>query len=159
MDTGEIIRQLKASQIYATHNCGGGFKMSEAFLFDGTGPFSKEAKEVQEKLISSLKEREEELKKKMKRATTGAQTTTKAVNLGKLLEKVIPTMQDFKWHLPDCRFLGDPIDFINFQGLCNGQITSISFIEVKSGKARLNDHQKCIKDAIEDKKVYYKEFS
>ena len=34
----------------------------------------------------------------------------------------------------------------------------LHFVEVKSGKARLNKHQKSIKDAIEDHKVSYKVF-
>jgi len=67
-------------------------------------------------------------------------------------------MKDFKLDLPDCRFLGDPIDLITFNGFSKGKIDSINFIEVKSGAARLNQHQKSIKDAIEDKKVLYKVF-
>ena len=63
-------------------------------------------------------------------------------------------MADFKWELPDSRFLGDPIDLITFNGLSMNKIKSINFIEVKSGQARLNAHQKSIKEAIEDKKYH-----
>jgi predicted Holliday junction resolvase-like endonuclease len=66
-------------------------------------------------------------------------------------------MKDFKWTVPDCKFIGDPIDLIIFNGLSIQKINSISFVEVKSGKTvRLNEHQKSIKDAVEDKKVSYK---
>jgi len=58
--------------------------------------------------------------------------------------------------LPDCRFLGDPVDFLAFNGVSVGRVSSISFIEVKSGQSRLNAHQKSIKDAVQDKKVTYK---
>ncbi len=66
--------------------------------------------------------------------------------------------EDFKWQLPDCRFLGDPIDLLTFNGLYLNKIDSISFIEVKSGKARLNKHQKLVKEAVEDNRVKYRVF-
>ena len=91
-------------------------------------------------------------------ATEKALITTKAVNIGKNLEKILPTLKDFTWELSDCRFIGDPLDMITFNGLSSNKIDSISFIEVKSGAARLNSHQKMIRDAINDKKVSYKEF-
>lgn len=159
MKTEEIIQLLKKSDIYAEHSaCGCEFKISDALLFDGTKPFPFKAIEVQKNLEEGLKDRQEELKKSLKRATTGAQTTAKSVNVGKLLEKVFPTMNDFKWELSDCRFLGDPIDIVIFHGLSAGKVESIRFLEVKSGKARLNTHQKNIKEAIENNKIKYEEF-
>ncbi len=159
MDTEEIIQLLKKSDIYAEHpGCGGEFKISDALLFDGTKPFPFKATEVQKNLEEALKKRQEVLDKSMKLATTGAQTTSKSVNAGKLLEKVFPTMKDFKWELSDCRFLGEPIDLIIFHGLTAGKIASIDFLEVKSGKAVLNKHQKDVKEAIENNKVKYEEF-
>lgn len=158
MSTEEIIRKLKETNIYAECPCGGEFKLSQAILFDGTKPFPPKALEIQTQLQEGLEEREEELKKRKTLATEKALITTKAVNVGKNLEKVLPTMKDFRWELPDSRFLGDPIDLITFNGLSIGKVNSINFIEVKSGNARLNEHQKSIKDAIEDKRVSFKVF-
>lgn len=158
MQTEEIIQQLKQSDLWAESPCGCEFKLSESILFDGTKPFPKEALESKDAFLNELKEREEELKKQKKLVTEKAFITTKAVNIGKNAEKILPTLKDFKWDLPDCRFMGDPIDLITFNGLSINKIDSISFIEVKSGKARLNAHQKIIKKAIEDKKVSYKEY-
>jgi predicted Holliday junction resolvase-like endonuclease len=67
-------------------------------------------------------------------------------------------MDDFRWALPDCRFLGDPIDLVTFNGCCQNKIKSISFIEVKSGKARLNKNQRLVRDAVQDKNVLYEVF-
>jgi len=157
MDIESLIIQLKGSKLRAEcPNCEGEFNLSKAVLFDGTKPFPKNAQEVQEQLQEELKDREEELKTKKNRATKTATNTTIAVNVGKNLEKVLPTLKDFKWALPDSRFLGDPIDLIIFNGLSSGKVNSISFIEAKSGNARLNQHQKSVKDAIEDKKVSYR---
>lgn len=158
MEIEETIQQLKNSDLWAESPCGCEFKLSEAILFDGTKPFPREALKSKEAFLDELKEREKELKKQKKLVSEKAFITTKAVNIGKNVEKILPTLKDFKWNLPDCRFMGDPIDLITFNGLSINKINSISFIEVKSGMARLNTHQKMIKDAIEDKKVSYKEY-
>lgn len=157
MDTEQLIKTLKKSNLYAECPCGDEFKLSEAILFDGGKPFPPEALEVQKQLKEELKARAEDIKKRKKLATEKAEKTAKAVNVGKKLEVVLPTLKNFKWDLPDCRFMGDPIDLITFNGCCSGSVCSVSFIEIKSGQARLNKHQKAVKDAIEDKKVSYRE--
>ena len=149
---------MRESNLYAECPCGGEFKLSRSILFDGTKPFPKKALEIQKQLKEELKDREEKLKKRRKLATEKAQITTKAVNIGKSLEKVLPTMRDFKWPVPDSKFLGDPIDLMVFNGLSVNKVKSINFVEVKSGKARLNKHQESIRDAIEEQKVSYKVF-
>ena len=158
MNIEQLIKKLRESNLYAECPCGGEFKLSSAILFDGTKPFPENALELQKRLSADLKDREDQLKKRRKLATEKAQITTKAVNIGKNLEKVLPTMRDFKWPVPDSKFLGDPIDLIVFKGLSVNKVKSISFIEVKSGKARLNRHQKSIRDAIGEQKVSYKVF-
>jgi predicted Holliday junction resolvase-like endonuclease len=154
----QLIKKLRESNLYAECPCGGEFKLSRSILFDGTKPFPEKALEIQKQLKEKLKDREEELKKRRKLATEKAQITTKAVNIGKSLEKVLPTMRDFKWPVPDSKFLGDPIDLMVFNGLSVNKVKSINFVEVKSGKARLNKHQESIRDAIEEQKVSYKVF-
>jgi predicted Holliday junction resolvase-like endonuclease len=154
----ELINQLQKSGLYAECPCGEEFKLSDAILFDGTKPFPKNALDAQKRLKELLEEREEDLKKRKKLATDAAQNTTKSVNLGKRLETVLPTLKDYKWELPDSRFLNDPIDLITFNGLAIGKVSSISFVEIKSGQAKLNNHQKSVRDAIADKKVSYKEY-
>ncbi len=155
----KLLEKLKKSDLYAECGCcNGEFKLSDSILFDGTKPFPTDALDVKNTLIDGLKQAEEDLKKRKKLVTEKAEITTKSVNIGKSLEKVLPTMSDFKWDLPDCRFLGDPIDLVTFNGMSINKLESISFIEVKSGKARLNKHQKSVKDAIEDNRITYKVF-
>jgi predicted Holliday junction resolvase-like endonuclease len=158
MTTAELINKLKNSNLYAECECGEEFKLIDALIFDGSKNFPNEAIEKQKNLIEALNLRKEDLIGRQKRATVTAMNTTKAVNIGKNLEKILPTLRDFKWELPDSRFLGDPIDLITFNGLSVGKVHSLSFIEVKSGNAKLNPHQKSIKEAIEDKKISYREF-
>jgi len=158
VNTELLIKKLKTSTLYAECPCGGEFKLSKAILFDGTKPFPEETLKIQKQLKDELKERETELKKRKKLATEKAEITTKAVNIGKNLEKVLPTMKDFKWIVPDSKFLGDPIDLIVFNGLSMSNVSSLSFVEVKSGNASLNKHQKSIRDAIEERRVSYRVF-
>ena len=158
METEEIIQALKNSNLWAESPCSHEFQLSKAILFDGTKPFPKEALESRNALLDGLKDREVDLVKQKKLVTSKAQITSKAVNIGKNLEKITPTLKNFRWALPDCRFLGDPLDLVTFNGLSVNNINSISFIEIKSGAGRMNAHQKSIKDAIEDKKVFYQEF-
>jgi predicted Holliday junction resolvase-like endonuclease len=159
MNTEELIKKLKTSNLYAEcPECSGEFKLSRSILFDGTKPFPTKALETQESLKEELQSRDDNLKTRKKLATEIAENTTKAVNVGKNFEKILPTMKDFKWKLPDSRFLGDPIDLITFNGLSESKVDSLNFIEVKSGNSRLNKHQKSVRDAIEDQRVSYREF-
>ena len=47
----------------------------------------------------------------------------------------------------------EPIDLIVFEGLVKRKVDFITFLEVKSGKSRLNSHQRMIRDAVQDGKV------
>jgi len=158
LSTQKIIESLKKSDLYAECPCGSEHKLSDLLLFDGTKPFPPEVLEVQEQYEEELRKRNVKLEKNKKLTTEKATITTRSVNIGKNLEKILPIMEDFKWQLPDCRFLGDPIDLLTFNGLSVNHIDSISFIEVKSGKARLNKHQKLVKEAVEDNRVKYRVF-
>jgi predicted Holliday junction resolvase-like endonuclease len=154
----KIIDSLKKSDLYAECPCGAEHNLSDLLLFDGTKPFPPEVQEVQDQYEEELRKRNAKLEKNKKLTTEKATITTRSVNIGKNLEKILPLMEDFKWQLPDCRFLGDPIDLLTFNGLSVNNIDSISFIEVKSGKARLSKHQKLVKEAVEDNRVKYRVF-
>ena len=61
----------------------------------------------------------------------------------------------------DYRFMGNPVDYIHFQGLSDlidgvsNEITSIDFIDIKTGKSSLNKSQRRIRDAIKDSRVKF----
>lgn len=156
MEIYELINNLKTSGLFAECPCGEEFAISDVFLFDGIAkPFPKEGLEIQTELQQSLSDQRAELAKQIKQIMEKTAKTTAAVNIGKTLEKVLPVAKYFKWVVPDTKVLGDPIDMLIFNGLSNGKVDSLSFVEVKSGAARLNGHQKSIRDAIADHKVSY----
>jgi len=155
MNTQDFIKDLQKSNLYAECKCGEEFKLSDALLFDGLGKFPVEVQERKSEMEQALKDWREGLAKKKLLATKGAERTAKAVGIGKNIEKIVPTFKEFPLDLSDCRFLGDPIDILVFSGLTNNLVHSMSFIEVKSGGARLNANQKMAKEAVESNRVSY----
>lgn len=155
MKINQLIKDLSTSELFAVCPCGEEFAIADTFLFDGTKPFPKEALEIQTELQKGLDAQRALLAKQIKQITERTAKTTAAVNIGKNLEKILPVAKDFKWVVPDTKVLGDPIDMLIFNGLSNGNVDSLSFVEVKSGAARLNGHQKSIRDAIADHRVSY----
>ncbi|MEK6819858.1 MAG: Holliday junction resolvase-like protein, partial [Nanoarchaeota archaeon] len=77
---------------------------------------------------------------------------------GLFSEQLAPYLPDFPYSPSEVRFLGKPIDFIVFRGADNKQIDEVVFVEVKSGKAKINNHEKNLKETIEKKKVRWEEY-
>ncbi|MDQ6788588.1 MAG: hypothetical protein M3033_17435 [Acidobacteriota bacterium] len=79
---------------------------------------------------------------------------SQSVILGKVTEHLIPYLPKFNYNPKDVRFFGDPIDLIVFDGLNDGFIKEIVFIEVKTGSAsRLSRKQQDIRDAIRSRPI------
>ena len=79
------------------------------------------------------------------------------VNVGKTIEEVVTILPTFPYNRNDCRSLLDPIDYLIFDGLARkGNVSQLHFVDVKTGAARLNEHQKQIKSAVESKKVEFR---
>ena len=57
----------------------------------------------------------------------------------------------------ELNFIGSPIDFVGFKGLDGDGEIEIKFIEVKSGKSRLNKNQRRIRDAVAAKRIEWVE--
>ncbi len=78
---------------------------------------------------------------------------------GKTLEKLIPFLDKFPYDAHDMRWLGDPVDFIIFNGYSSEKSPKeIVFCEVKSGDGKLSKVQSEIKELIGNKKVRWFEF-
>lgn len=78
---------------------------------------------------------------------------------GKTLERLIPFLENFEYDPHDIRWMGDPIDFVIFDGSSSEDgPKQIVFCEVKSGDSKLTKKQNRIKELIENKKVKWYEF-
>ena len=75
------------------------------------------------------------------------------------MEKILPATSKFRYNVKDCRALFDPIDYVSFNGLdAQKKVESISFLEVKTGNARLQKNQKLIKRAVEKGNIKLKKY-
>lgn len=157
MGNANIIEELKRANLVATcSHCNCDFELSKTIMFDGRSQFPDVAQKKREQMLLELNERMEGLKKR-KISVEGAEKKAIEVNIGKIIEKVVPAYKHFTMPLNDCRPLFEPIDLIVFNGASKSMVDYITFLEIKTGEARLNQHQKAIKHAIDDKKVRYEE--
>lgn len=83
---------------------------------------------------------------------------SRAVLSGFFSEQLAPYLPDFPYSPSEVRFLGKPIDFLVFKGMDNKRIDEVVFVEVKSGKAKINNHEKNLKETIRKKKVKWEEY-
>lgn len=83
---------------------------------------------------------------------------SRAVIGGQFSENLAPYLPDFPYLPTECRFLGKPTDFIVFKGMDEKDISEVVFVEVKSGKSKLNAQEKKLKETIEKKKVKFEEY-
>lgn len=77
---------------------------------------------------------------------------------GQFSEQLAPYLPNFEYLPTECRFMGKPIDFIVFKGMDEKKIDEVVFVEVKSGNAKLNAHEKNLKETIEKKRVKWVEY-
>jgi predicted Holliday junction resolvase-like endonuclease len=73
------------------------------------------------------------------------------VRLGHIAETLAPFLEQFEFDPERCSFMGKPIDYISFGD------DEITFIEVKSGNAQLNQRQRQIKKLVEQRAISWKE--
>ena len=105
----------------------------------------------EQKVKEAIEKREEEIKEEaIKRSAR--------VLAGKTLEKFIPFLKNFPHNPQDARWLGDPIDFVIFDGLSSGEPSKIIFCEVKSGESKLTKQQEKIRELVKKKRVEWSEF-
>jgi len=80
-----------------------------------------------------------------------------SVTAGKVFEQLVPYLPGFPFNPKDARFLGAPVDLVVFDGLSDGEVRRIVFIEVKTGNAGLNARERRVRDAIEAGRVEWSE--
>ena len=157
-EISDLIAVLQKSDLTAKcPRCNEASKLSEFLMWDGTAEHPDKAKKIIDLHEKGLEEANDDLDKKEIRSDEGAEQKAIDVGFGKTIEKLIHLHKEFKFPLADCRFLAEPIDVIIFEGSAKNSVDHITFMEIKSGKARLNSHQKMVRDAINDQNVIVEE--
>ncbi|MFS8822654.1 Holliday junction resolvase-like protein [Synechococcus sp. W60.2] len=112
-----------------------------------------------ESQIQILKEQHQQaLKEARNRSLDGS----RAVIKGKIAEQLAPVLPNFKYLPSDARFIGDPIDYIIFNGYTKIKDNSASesnleivILDVKTGQASLSQFQQAIARAINAGRVRF----
>jgi predicted Holliday junction resolvase-like endonuclease len=137
--------------------CTDDFHLSDATLFSIADAPPEEALAAIAAAREGIKERKEELIRAKLRMTERAQNTAQAVNLGKIVEKIVPSFTSFGYAAGDCRALFEPVDYLIFSGLTGSRkVNALYFVDVKSGGARLTAKQRTIKDVVDAGAVKFK---
>jgi predicted Holliday junction resolvase-like endonuclease len=161
--TSKILDQLKKSKLIAEcPNCQREFQLAKAILFDGSKPLPAKAEDKKNKMLEGLdelkqeiKDREDELKNSLintpKRAERGAISS----NLGTLMQNFLPYNKDFNKNMSmaDSRFLSQQLDVIVFDGASNNDVKHITFMDAKTGDAKMEHNQKQISDVVANGRV------
>ena len=88
---------------------------------------------------------------------TDAVQRSLAVTSGKVHEQLVPYLPEFGFNPKDARFLGSPVDLVVFDGLSDGDVRRVVFLEVKTGASALNRRERQVRDAIEARAVEWAE--
>ena len=76
---------------------------------------------------------------------------SQSITYGKMTEHVVPCLPGFRFNPSDARFIGSRIDFVVFDGLGDGEVKRIVFIEIKTGMSNLSARVRNVRNAVQDK--------
>ena len=82
---------------------------------------------------------------------------SRAVTTGKVAEQLVPHFPAFPLNPRETRFLGSPVDFVVFDGLEEGLVRRVVFVEVKTGSATLSNREKLVREAVRAGRVEWLE--
>jgi hypothetical protein len=89
------------------------------------------------------------------RERTDAVGRSRSVILGELYETIAPLIPGFRYAPRDMVFIGKGIDYLVFDGLSEGKLKEIVFLELKTGKSKQNGNEKDIEQCIRQGRVRY----
>jgi predicted Holliday junction resolvase-like endonuclease len=82
---------------------------------------------------------------------------SQAVTMGKVSEQLVPYLPGFPFNPKDVRFLGSPVDLVVFDGLADGALRRVVFVEVKTAGAGLSQRERQVRTAVQDGQVEWQE--
>jgi predicted Holliday junction resolvase-like endonuclease len=86
-----------------------------------------------------------------------AVSQSKAITRGQIYEQFATYFPEFDFNPKDAQFLGKPVDFIVFDGLDEGRLRRIVFVEVKTGASTLNTRERRIRDVVRGGAIEWRE--
>jgi predicted Holliday junction resolvase-like endonuclease len=86
-----------------------------------------------------------------------AVSQSRAVTRGQVFEQFAAYFPSFEFNPKDAQFIGKPVDFVVFDGLDDGELRRIVFVEIKTGDAVLSTRERRIREAIQGGRVEWRE--
>ena len=87
---------------------------------------------------------------------------SRSVIKGKVAEQLLPILPQFQYLPSDARFIGDPIDYVIFNGYTDvkdnnrdGSNLEVILLDVKTGKASLSRCQQAISRAVDEGRIRF----
>ncbi|WP_032881625.1 Holliday junction resolvase-like protein [Acinetobacter sp. WC-323] len=112
-----------------------------------------------EKYIAEL---ELEHKQALQDAQKRSVNTSRAVLKGKMAEQFAPILPEFQYLPSDAKFLGDPVDYVVFDGYTDfrdgdgtAEDIEVILLDIKSGGARLSKGQQAIAQAVREGRIRF----
>jgi predicted Holliday junction resolvase-like endonuclease len=103
-----------------------------------------------------------DFQRQIKEATKRSVDQSRSTLKGQIAEQMAPVLPGFSYLPADARFLGDPIDYVVFNGRTNlgynetaEQELEIVLLEVKHGQSKLTPVQRAIAAAVEKGRVRF----
>lgn len=98
-------------------------------------------------------------RKALKKVRQDAVKRSGAVKGGQIAEQLAPFLPNFPCNPADAHFLGQPVDYIAFPGLCEkNTVDEILLIEVKTNTSQLSGREKEIREAVKSGRIRYVEY-
>ena len=141
-------------------------KVNETIVSDLEAEINKNAslemlyQTLKDKVNHQIKEMEATHKLEIKKARKESVEKSRAVIRGQATEHLAPYVME-NVNPKDCRFMGNPIDYVVFDGLSDltdkvaKDIKEVIFVDVKTGKSNLTTVQRRIRDAIKEGRVSF----
>ena len=119
---------------------------------------SKTIREYESQIQAINTKHQQAIKEARNRSIDGS----RAVIKGKIAEQLAPVLPNFKYLPSDARFIGDPIDYIIFNGYTDLKDNSgaednleVIILDIKTGTASLSHFQQAIAKAINSGRVRF----
>ncbi len=87
-----------------------------------------------------------------------AVSRSRGVIAGKVVEHLAPYLAGFPYNPKDARFLGSPVDLVVFDGLDEGRLRGVVFVEIKTGAGTLTARERAVRDAVRAGRVVWDEW-
>lgn len=109
-----------------------------------------------------IRELNEGHQREIREARAESVSSSRSALRGRMTEQVAPLLPGFDYQPADARFMGDPIDYVVFNGYSNlrdqdqsPETLEVVILDIKYGKAGLTKSQRAIAKAIHDGKVRF----